>query len=420
MNRITQCLHGHGTVSSAMKHRGRPASGVPGRMLAFMEMRRPVVFWNVTDRCNLSCRHCYGQSGPGEPAGPELTTAEATAMISDLAAMGVPLILFTGGEPLMREDLFQLAGHARSLGMMTALSTNGTLITPETARRIRETGIGYSGISLDGSTPATHDAFRDTPGSFERATAAFGHCRNAGVRCGVRVTLTRENHQELGDLVDLARDLGASRFCLYWLVPSGRGRGVYERLQLGPSEVMAALDLLYEKARETGPGEMEFLTVDAPQDCVHLLASMERDGSPDLADARTLVVSQKGGCSAGDRVADIDPRGNVYPCQFARSPSFHVGNVRERPFSELWNDETNPVLRRFRTHAGVVGGTCRDCTHYGLCGGGCRVRAQVLTGDFLGQDPFCYVSQEVRGPGDREGQGPFLPGRHGGRKPVGY
>lgn len=403
MNRITQCLHGRGTVSSVMKHRERPGIPVPGRVLAFTEMRRPVVFWNVTDRCNLSCRHCYGQSGPGDPDGAELTTAEALGVIDDLAATGVPLVLFTGGEPLMRPDLFHLAKHARSLGIMTALSTNGTLITPEAASRIRESGIGYAGISLDGSTPATHDAFRGTPGSFERATAAFSHCRDAGIRCGVRVTLTRENHQELGDLVDLARDLGASRFCLYWLVPSGRGRGAYDKLQLGPSEVTAALDLLYEKASETGPDEMEFLTVDAPQDCVHLLSSMERDGSPDLPDARDLVVSQKGGCSAGDRVADIDPRGNVYPCQFARSPSFRIGNVRERPFSELWNDETNPVLRLFRQAAGAIGGACGDCTHYDLCGGGCRVRAHVLTGDFLAQDPFCYVSQNTSRPGDREG-----------------
>ncbi len=400
MNRITQCLHGRGTVSSVLKHQGRPASGVPGRMLAFTGMIRPVVFWNVTNRCNLSCRHCYGQSGPEDQGGAELTTVEALALIDDLGATGVPLILFTGGEPLMRGDLFQLAEHARSRGIMTALSTNGTLITPETAGRIRESGIGYAGISLDGSTAVTHDTFRNTVGSFEKATAAFGHCRDAGVRCGVRVTLTRENHRELGALVDLARDLGASRFCLYWLVPSGRGHDPYDRLQLRPGEVTAALDLLYEKARETGPGEMEFLTVDAPQDCVHLLGSMERDGSPDLPEARDLVVSQKGGCSAGDRVADIDPWGNVYPCQFARFPDFLVGNVRERPFSGLWQDAANPVLSRFRAEKRRAGGACSTCSHSDLCGGGCRVRAHVLTGDFLAQDPFCYVHPPDAGAGD--------------------
>ena len=219
------------------------------------------------------------------------------------------------------------------------------------------------------------------------------------MRCGVRVTLTKENQGELGALVDLARDLGARRFCLYWLVPCGRGSDAYERLQLGAPEVMRALTLLYDKAKEIPAEEMEFLTVDAPQDCIHLLHSMERDGSPDLADARELVASLRGGCSAGDRVANVDPRGNVYPCQFARSPEFLVGNIRERPFSAIWNDDTNPVLARFRTKPPDVTGKCGTCSWLGLCGGGCRVRAWARCGDFSGEDPFCYIGDS---PEDRE------------------
>ncbi|MFA5294720.1 MAG: radical SAM protein [Methanoregulaceae archaeon] len=394
MNRITQCFHGRGTVSAVMKHRHRPSGEIPSRYLAFADLRRPVVFWNVTNRCNLSCQHCYGQSDPQSRTEGELAMNEGRGLIDDLAEMGVPLILFTGGEPLVREDIWDLAGHAANSGIKIALSTNGTLITAEIARKIKESGIGYAGISLDGARAETHDRFRNSPGAFERSLAAFSHCREAGVRCGVRVTLTRENAGELASLVDLALELGASRFCLYWLVPCGRGREAYDRLQLGPGEVTEALDLLYRRAKVTDPGAMEFLTVDAPQDCIHLLRSMERDGSPDRAAAQDLLKSLNGGCSAGDRVANIDPWGNVYPCQFARSAEFLIGNIREQPFSRLWADDTHPVLARFRTTNPQIGGKCGNCRHLPLCGGGCRVRAWAAGGDFSAEDPFCYLEQD--------------------------
>jgi radical SAM protein with 4Fe4S-binding SPASM domain len=357
-------------------------------------MYRPVVFWNLTDRCNLSCTHCYSRSGPGRTTEGELTTAEALAVIDDLAGMGVPLILFTGGEPLVREDLWDLACHARGRGLKMALSTNGTLITPEVARKIKACGIEYAGISLDGARAETHDRFRNSPGAFERACSAFAACREAGLRCGVRVTLTRENRHELGDLVDRALALGASRFCLYWLVPTGRGSDSYARLQLDREGVVEALDVLYRKARETDPSAMEFLTVDAPQDCIHLLASMKKDGSEDLAGARELLESLKGGCSAGTRVADIDAQGNVYPCQFARSPEFIVGNLRDRPFSTLWAETDNPALSLFREKEARFGGRCESCRHRELCGGGCRVRAYAGAGDFFAEDPFCFISRD--------------------------
>jgi len=392
MNRITQCMHGRGTVSGVMRHRHKSQADVPSSYLAFSGMYRPVVFWNLTDRCNLNCTHCYSKSGPGRTTEGELATAEALSVIDDLADMGVPLILFTGGEPLLREDIWELARCAGNHGLKMALSTNGTMITSDIARRIKESGIEYAGISLDGARAETHDRFRNSPGAFKKTIAAFAACKEAGIRCGVRVTLTTENCRELEALVDLALALGASRFCLYWLVPTGRGSDSYTRLQLDRDRVVDALSLLYRKARQTDPAAMEFLTVDAPQDCVHLLASMERDGSEDLADARKLLESLKGGCSAGTRVANIDAQGNVYPCQFARSPEFLIGNIRDRPFSELWSDSTNPVLSRFREKQARFGGRCGICTYRDLCGGGCRVRAHAVEGDFLAEDPFCFVA----------------------------
>ncbi|MDP3396622.1 MAG: radical SAM protein [Methanoregula sp.] len=393
MNRITQCMHGRGTVSGVMRHRHKQQGDVPSNFLAFSGMYRPVVFWNITDRCNLSCTHCYNKSGPDRSTAGELTTTEAMGVIDDLADMGVPLILFSGGEPLMREDIWDLALHAGSRGLKMALSTNGTLITREVAGRIKECGIEYAGISLDGARAETHDRFRNLPGAFEQTIAAFAACREAGLRCGVRNTLTKENCHELEEIVDLAISLGASRFCLYWLVPAGRGIDSYSRLQLDKTEVTDALSLLYKKAKETDPATMEFLTVDAPQDCIHLLASMEKDRSEDLADARKLLESLKGGCSAGTRVANIDAQGNIFPCQFARSPEFLVGNIRSQSFSELWNDSQNPVLARFREKQAQFKGRCRTCSHRDLCGGGCRVRAHAAEGDFYAQDPFCFFEE---------------------------
>jgi radical SAM protein with 4Fe4S-binding SPASM domain len=395
MNRITQCLHGRGTVSDVMRYRHAQPDQVPSRLLAFAGMLRPVIFWNLTNRCNLSCGHCYSSSGPDRDMTHELTTSEALAFIEDLAEIGISLILFSGGEPLLRPDIWELADYARRKGIKTALSTNGTLITAKTAKKIKESGIAYAGISLDGATAATHDRIRCVPGAFDRSVAAFARCREEGVRCGVRVTLTKENVMELGDLIDLAQSLGASRFCLYWLVPSGRGSESYSRIQLGSREVAGALSLLYRKAQEADPGTMEFLTVDAPQDCIHLLQSMERDGSPDLDDAKNLLASLKGGCSAGSRVANVDPQGNVYPCQFARSPEFFIGNIRTRPFSALWTDTSNPVLSRFRDKTANIGGKCRRCRFIDLCGGGCQVRAFAATGDVSAGDPFCFVDQDV-------------------------
>ena len=353
-----------------------------------------MVFWNLTDRCNLSCSHCYSRSGPDRDTSTELSTKEALALIDDFAAMGVPLILFSGGEPLLREDIWELARNAHEKGIKMALSTNGTLITAGVARKIKECGIEYAGISLDGAKPSTHDRFRNCTGAFERSITGFSHCHVVGLRSGVRITLTNENCDELVALVDLAKTIGASRFCLYWLVPAGRGMDAYNRLQLGPDAVTDALNLLYRKAQETDPSVMEFLTVDSPQDCIHLLKSMERDQSPDLCDAQSLVASLNGGCSAGDRVANIDPQGNVYPCQFARSPEFLIGNVREKSFSALWADSSHPVLDRFRNKPMLLTGKCGTCRHRELCGGGCRVRAYAASGDFYAEDPFCYVRDE--------------------------
>jgi radical SAM protein with 4Fe4S-binding SPASM domain len=386
MIRITQLVHGKGTVSEALKHRRKPPHQVPSRLLAFAETRRPVVFWNITNRCNLSCAHCYINAIPESNGRSELSLEEAKAFIDDLAEMRIPLLLFTGGEPLVRKDFWELADYAAAKGLKTALSTNGTLITKEVAAKIKACGIEYVGVSLDGAREETHDTIRNQQGSFKKAVQALKNCAEIGLKSGIRITITRDNYREIARLIDFSRELNVPRFCVYWLVPSGRGKEIYER-QLEPQEVSHVFNLLYQRARDLNPEEMEILTVDAPQDGIYLLNKLK--DSPEYESALTLLHYTGDSCSAGDRVANVDPAGNVYPCQFAQVEEFKIGTIRERKFSELWNDTENPVLALFREKTKFLKGSCGSCQYKELCGGGCRIRAYAQYGDIWAEDPLC-------------------------------
>jgi len=391
--RFTQCLYGCGTVSHALKARREGDGGTRGGLLAYCAPYRPIVFWNLTRACNLACDHCYIEADAGAGSRDELTMDEALAAVDGLADAGVPLVLLSGGEPLLRPDLLEIAARARDRGIMTALSTNGTLIDRDVAEGLVDAGVGYAGVSLDGASAATHDRIRGRAGAFDRALDGIRASIEAGLRTGVRVTVTRENAGELDALLDLSTGLGVDRFCLYWLVPSGRGRDRHGDRQLGPEGVGRVLDRLYERAEALGPDRIEVLSVDAPSDAVALLDRMAAAGSASLDAARQLLTLQGGACSAGRRVANIDPAGYVYPCQFAQDEAFRIGNVRERAFGELWQDAENPVLTAFREKEGRLGGACGACADVGLCGGGCRIRAYRETGDLYAADPFCTAGR---------------------------
>ncbi len=388
MIRITQLVHGKGTVSEALKYRKKPPHQVPSRLLAFAETHRPVVFWNITNKCNLACAHCYINAESGPDGGDELSVEEAKAFIADLADMRIPLLMFTGGEPLVRKDFWELADYATAKGLKTALSTNGTLITKEVAARLKAIGIEYVGVSLDGANAETHDAIRNQPGSFKKAVQALKNCVEIGLTSGIRVTITRDNYREIASLIDLSLAIEVPRFCVYWLVPSGRGKEIYER-QLEPHETSHIFDLLCQRAKDVDPGKIELLTVDAPQDGIYLLNKLREEDSQGYEDALKLLQFTGDSCSAGDRVANVDPAGNVYPCQFAQLEEFKIGNVRERKFSELWIDSENPVLAAFREKTNLLKGKCASCVYKELCGGGCRIRAYAQYGDIWAEDPLC-------------------------------
>ena len=256
-------------------------------------------------------------------------------------------------------------------------------VTPAVARDLKAAGIGYTGISLDGARVSTHDAIRGVPGSFDRAVAGMHSCVEADLACGLRVTATRENAAELPAMLALARDIGIRRFCLYWLVPSGRGLDAAPTRQLSPDSVRTILDLLYRAAREIEPEEMEILTVDAPQDAAYILERIRRD-DPDRYPDALRDAEAHARCSAGDRVVNIDPSGHVYPCQFAQQPAFLLGDVCRRSFPEIWHDRDGLALRRFGNGREGGAGPCGSCAARALCGAGCRVRAGEGGGD-----PFC-------------------------------
>jgi radical SAM protein with 4Fe4S-binding SPASM domain len=352
--------------------------------------RRPVVVWNVTRRCNLRCVHCYSDSAAQFYDG-ELTDAECRTVCDDLAGFGVPAVLLSGGEPLMRPRFFELASYARSLGLRLTLSTNGTLLTPPAAEQIKDLGFSYVGISLDG-IGAAHDSFRGRDGAFLKAMAAFRNCREVGQKVGLRLTLTRHTVRELDNILRFIEDEDVPRVCFYHLVYSGRGSEL-ETLQ--PAETKAALDKIMDRVEQwTAEGRpREVLTVDQPADAAYLLMRLDERDQARAGRARELLSWNGGGAnSSGIGIGNIDSQGNVHPDQFWQSET--LGNVKEQPFSQIWTGTTSPVVAGLRQKPRPVEGRCADCRWFSLCGGGFRVRAWQRTGNPWAEDPGCYLSQE--------------------------
>jgi len=379
-----------GTVEASDPLRyGRKSGRLPSHLLQFSEDKKPVVVWNVTARCNLSCTHCYAAThGPVE----ELDTEAALAVIDDLAAFGAPVLLFSGGEPLTRPDILQLARHAAARGLRVVFSTNGTLIDARLAAEFKSIGLSYAGISLDG-TEAIHDRFRRCPGAFQRSLAGIRHCRDAGVKVGLRVTMTKDNVADIPAIFDLMEAERIPRICLYHLVYCGRGAEIASH-DLDPAQRRATLDLIVERtARLHARGfPVEVLTVDNHCDGPYLYLRMLREKNPRAEDVMKLL-RMNGGNSTGHGLACISWDGTVYPDQFWRNKP--VGNVREKPFSEIWGKPApGSLLALLREKKKHVAGRCAACRFLDVCGGNFRARAEAATGDLWGVDPACYLTDE--------------------------
>ena len=349
--------------------------------------RRPIVVWNVTHSCNLACSHCYAAEGGGG----ELSTDEAMAVVDDLAAFGVPVVLFSGGEPFMRPDVMSLAASAKEKGMRVTFSTNGTLIDDGLADALRDLGVSYVGISLDG-TEAVHDAFRRRKGAYREAVAAIRRLLERGVKVGLRVTMTRDNVACIPDLFAFMRAEGVPRICLYHLVYTGRGREIAER-DLSSAERRAALDAICEETAKCYAAgfEPEVLTVDNHCDGPYLYLREKAAGREENARRILELLSINGGNSSGEGIASIAWDGTVYPDQFWRNHP--VGNVREKPFSEIWGaPPAGSLLALMREKKRHVKGRCARCRWLDVCGGNFRARGEAATGDVWGEDPACYLA----------------------------
>ncbi len=303
-------------------------------------------------------------------------------------------MIFSGGEPLGRPDLFELADYAGQQGLRCVLSTNGTLITKDIARQIKEAKFSYVGISLDGIGEA-HDKVRGRKGAYDEALAGLRNCRDAGTRVGLRFTIHRKNADQLAAVFDLLEEEDIPRCCIYHLAYAGRGDRI-RAYDLEPDETRAALDLIFERARDFHARglDKEILTVDNHTDGVYLYMKL-RDEAPERADDVHQLLSWNGGNQSGIAIASIDPQGNVHPDQF--SWDYSLGNVRDRPFSEIWTDTSDPRMALLKDRKDSLKGRCRSCQYLDICNGNLRVRAESYFDDFLAPDPACYLTDEEIG-----------------------
>jgi radical SAM protein with 4Fe4S-binding SPASM domain len=376
---VTKLLCGTVTPSDALRY-GRRSDRSPSHLLQFTQDKKPIVVWNSTKACNLRCMHCYytarAQADPDE-----MSTVEAKTMIDDLAAFGAPVLLFSGGEPLLRDDLYELGAYATERGLRTVISTNGTLIDRPVAGRIKQVGFSYVGISLDGIGP-TNDRFRGMTGAFEAALGGIRACTEAGVRTGLRLTLNRHNYEDLDAILNLLEEEQIRRACFYHLVYAGRGVRI-QGDDLSLAESRAAVDLIFDRAEDFARRsvDVEILTVDNHADGPYLLRRVQAR-QPERAAEVLQLLQWNGGNASGIAIGAVD----------------HLGNVHA---DQVWTDTGNPLMAGLKDRKPLLQGRCATCQYLDICNGNFRVRAEAVHGDVWAPDPACYLDdEEIQGHGD--------------------
>lgn len=360
----------------------------------------PVVIWNLIRRCNLTCKHCYSISADTDFPG-ELTTQQVFEVMDDLKAFHVPVLILSGGEPLLRPDIFAISKRAKAMGFYVGLSTNGTLIDESNIAAIAEVGYDYVGISIDGLRE-THDKFRRRIGAFDDSMHGIRLCREAGIKVGMRFTITQDNATELPDLLQIMEDEQVDKFYLSHLNYAGRGNR-NRKDDVVHQMTRQAMDLLFDTcwADVQAGRQREFVTGNNDADGVYLLQWIARHKPEQLAHMRQVLASW-GGNASGVNIANIDNLGNVHPDTFWWH--YGLGNVKQRPFSQIWPDTADPLMAGLKQRPRPVEGRCGQCQYLDVCNGNTRVRAHQLTGNFWAEDPACYLTNEeigVSGYGER-------------------
>ncbi len=384
-----------GTVEASDPLRyGRLSKDLPSYLLQFSADKKPVVVWNVGRRCNLHCVHCYSHSRDQNYPN-ELSNEAGKNLLADLADFGAPVILFSGGEPLMRLDIFELIQFATSRKMRAVVSTNGTLITPEIAAQLKDAGLSYVGISLDGME-ATNDRFRGVKGAFRMAMEGVQNCLKTGVKVGLRFTMTRENFKDVAAVLDLIEKEGIPRVCFYHLVYAGRATQMINEARMSHEQTRSTVDLIMDRTQDFHDRgkKVEVLTVDNHTDGPYLYLRLLKE-DPARAEGVLKLLKMNGGNSSGTGIGCVSWDGSVHPDQFWRHYSF--GNVLEKPFSKIWTDTSEPLMGKLRERKKYLTGRCAACKWLDICNGNFRVRAEAMTGDMWAPEPDCYLTDKEIG-----------------------
>ncbi|ABR34177.1 putative heme d1 biosynthesis radical SAM protein NirJ1 [Clostridium beijerinckii] len=349
--------------------------------------RGPVVAWNCTKTCNLKCKHCYASSD-NKRYDDELTLDESKKFIDDLKDFNVPALLFSGGEPLMKENILELLDYASQRKIRSTISTNGTLLDKDVCKSLKKINLGYVGVSLDG-IGSNHDAFRGVNGAFDSALRGIRNCIEVDQKVGLRFTINKNNYKELEDIFKLIKEEKIPRVCFYHLVYSGRGSKMVDE-DISKEETRQALDLIISKAIEFGPS-VEILTVDNHADAVYTyLKSLEK--FKDKSDNILKLLKTNGGNRSGMAFANVDFFGNVHPDQFTWQHTF--GNVKEEKFGSIWRNSENEILNGLRNRKKLLKGRCSSCKWLNVCNGNFRTRAEAVHNDFWAEDPACYLTDD--------------------------
>lgn len=375
-------------VSQFMSELDNPTTVGPRR-----DLPGPVVIWNLIRRCNLTCLHCYAGSADTDFKG-ELSTEEVFSVMDDLKAARVPVLILSGGEPLLRPDIFDISARARDMGFYVALSTNGTLIDEAMTEKIARMDYDYVGISIDG-IEATHDNFRRKEGSYRDSMNGIRLCHEMGVKVGLRYTMTSDNCQDLPAMLDLLEEYDIDKFYFSHLNYAGRGnRNRKDDARFKTTR--EAMDLLFETAHRWVKNgvDREVVTGNNDADGPYLLQWIEQN-YPDKAAHIRGKLEQWGGNASGVNVANIDNLGIVHPDTMWWH--YSIGNVRERKFGDIWADTSDPLMAGLKARPRTVGGRCGSCQYFSICGGNTRTRAHQITEDFWAEDPGCYLDDDEIG-----------------------
>jgi len=385
-----------GTIEASDPIRyGRRSKDLPAHLLQFSSDKKPVVVWNTTRACNLNCIHCYAKA-VHQSRDKELTTEEGFNLIDDLATFGVPVLLFSGGEPLLRPDLIELTRYAVSKGIRAVISTNGTLITEEKATLLKNAGVSYVGISLDG-LEQVNDHFRGVKGAFKKALNGIKNCQKVDLKVGLRFTINKLNINQVPGIFDLAEKMSIERICFYHLVYSGRGSNLVDH-DLSHTETRKIVDIIMDRTMDMYARGLkkEVLTVDNHADGPYLYLRMLKENNPRAGEVLELL-KMNGGNSSGEGIGCVSWDGTVYADQFWREHSF--GNVLVRPFSQIWSNLTDTLMAQLKAKRRYVTGRCASCKWLDICSGNFRARAEAVSDNIWGEDPACYLTDKEIGLG---------------------